>query len=200
MLSDTLGKPVQYIDRELPDSVETLYSVPADTVYKYMLQRSDNFMAEQLLLVAASEQGKPLKSNNAIFEMKKRYLLSMPDAPKWVDGSGLSRYNLFTPRSIIWLLKKIDDEFKSDKELFDMLPAGGERGTIKNLFASRDGGPPYVFAKTGTLSNNYCLSGYIITQSGRKLLFSFMNNNYVTSSTVVKEEMEKILWYIHENY
>lgn len=200
MLSDTLGKQVRYTDLEKPDSTQILYSIPADTVYRRMLHPSDNFVAEQLLLLAASELGKPLDSREVIDFMKDEYLFDLPDDPQWEDGSGLSRYNLFTPRSLIHLLVKIDDEFAYDEELFPMLPAGGESGTIQNWYAGREGGPPYVFAKTGTLRNNHCLSGYLVTESGRKLMFSFMNNHYVTSSSVVKEEMEKVLWYIHKNH
>jgi D-alanyl-D-alanine carboxypeptidase/D-alanyl-D-alanine-endopeptidase (penicillin-binding protein 4) len=107
---------------------------------------------------------------------------------------------MFTPRSMIWLLDKIDDEFATDEKLFELLATGGESGTIRNWYAARDGGAPYVFAKTGTLSNNHCLTGFLITDSGLKLYFSFMNNHYVTSSSVVKEEMEKILWFIYKNY
>jgi D-alanyl-D-alanine carboxypeptidase/D-alanyl-D-alanine-endopeptidase (penicillin-binding protein 4) len=84
--------------------------------------------------------------------------------------------------------------------MFALFPAGGESGTIKNWYAALDGEDPYVYAKTGTLSNNHCLSGFLITKSGRKLLFSFMNNHYVTSSSIVKAEMEKVLRHIRSRY
>lgn len=200
MLADTLGKPVKYIDMIKPANTEVLYSVPSDTAYKRMLQPSDNFIAEQLLLMIASERGQPLNSETVIEFVKSEFMEDFPDEPQWVDGSGLSRYNMFTPRSIIHLLKKIDDEFSSDEKMFELFPAGGESGTISSWYGHRNGGKPYVFAKTGTLRNNHCLSGFVVTRSGRKLLFSFMNNHYVTSSSVVKEEMEKVLWYIHNQY
>ena len=200
MLADTLGKPVTYLPREKPDSTKAIYSILADTAYKRMLQPSDNFIAEQLLLVTASEQGDSLESSSVIDTMQNTYLEMLPQEPQWVDGSGLSRYNMFTPSSVVWLLKQIDDEFETDDQLFELLPAGGELGTIRNWYGARDGGPPYVFAKTGTLSNNHSLSGYVITDSGRKFIFSFMNNHYVNSSSVVKKEMEKVLWYIHTHF
>lgn len=201
MLSDTLKRSISYLpNMEKPDTVKVLYSISSDTAYKRMLQPSDNFIAEQLLLVTAAELGMPLNSQDVIEKMESEYLDILPQEPQWVDGSGLSRYNMFTPQSMIRLLKEIDNEFISDQALFHLLPAGGERGTISDWYADRDDGLPYVFAKTGTLSNNHCLSGYVITKSGKKLIFSFMNNHYVTSSSVVKEEMEKILWYIHEEF
>lgn len=200
LLSDTLNKPVKYVEMVKPDSTQYLYSISSDTAFKHMLQPSDNLIAEQLLLVASSELDLPMNSRNVINYMKKEYLQDLVDEPQWVDGSGLSRYNMFTPRSIIQLLEKIDSEFSNDNRLFELLPAGGERGTIRNWYGPRDGGAPYVFAKTGTLSNNHSLSGYLITSSGRKLLFSIMNNHYVTPTSVVKKEMEKLLWHIYRQY
>jgi D-alanyl-D-alanine carboxypeptidase/D-alanyl-D-alanine-endopeptidase (penicillin-binding protein 4) len=200
LLSDTLGKKVTYIDIERPKSAQKLYSIASDTAYKRMLQPSDNFIAEQLLFVIASEIGRPLNSNLVIERMKEEHLNFLSQEPQWVDGSGLSRYNMFTPRTMIELLKAIDNEFKDDQELFHLLPAGGERGTIRNWYGAPEGNDPYVFAKTGTLSNNHALSGYLITRSGKKLYFSFMNNHYVTSSSVVKREMEKVLRYIYKTY
>lgn len=200
MLSDTLGREVTYVNMDKPDQTKAIYSVSADTAYKHMLRHSDNFIAEQLLLVSAAELGKPLYSRSVINYMKSHYLQDLPQEPQWVDGSGLSRYNLFTPLTMVRLLQKIRSEFSSDAKLFRLLPAGGVRGTIRHWYAAADGEPPYVYAKTGTLSNNHCLSGFLITEGGKKLIFSFMNNHYVTSSSVVKQEMEKVLWYIHENY
>ena len=129
------------------------------------------------------------------------YLDILPQEPQWVDGSGLSRYNMFTPKSIIRLLEAIDEEYANDSNLFHLLPAGGESGTISNWYAPQGKRKePYVYAKTGTLSNNHSLSGYLLTNSGKKLYFSFMNNHYIGSSSKVKKEMDKVLWYIHGNY
>jgi len=200
MLSDTLGRTVKYVDMKEPDDTRAIYSISADTAYKHMLYHSDNFIAEQLLLVAASQLGMPLYSRSVIDYMQTHYLKDLPQKPQWVDGSGLSRYNLFTPLTMVRLLQKIRGQFDNDEDLFRLLPAGGVRGTIENWYGASDGNSPYIYAKTGTLSNNHCLSGFLITESGKKLIFSFMNNHYVTSSSVIKREMEKVLWHIHTHY
>ncbi|MCF4102315.1 D-alanyl-D-alanine carboxypeptidase/D-alanyl-D-alanine-endopeptidase [Gillisia sp. M10.2A] len=198
LLSDTLQKPVKLVNSELrtTGTEKTLYSLPADSLYKTMLRNSDNFIAEQLLLMVANKVSDTLKTDNAIKYIKTNYLNDLPDEPIWVDGSGLSRYNLVTPRSMVGLLKKISEEIPQDK-LFDYLPSGGETGTLKNWYKAD---VPYIFAKTGTLSNNHNLSGYIKTKSGKILLFSFMNNNYTVSSSVIKTEMQRILRSIYLNY
>lgn len=101
-----------------------------------------------------------------------------------------------SPLSIIRLLELIKNEVSEDR-LFDILPTGGQSGTIKNWYG---GSTPYVFAKTGTLSAKHCLSGYLRTQTGRILIFSFMNNNYISGSTPIKQEMQKVLEWIRDNF
>ena len=57
-----------------------------------------------------------------------------------------------------------------------------------------------IFAKTGTLSNNCALSGYLITNKGKLLIFSILNNNYITGATPVRKAVEKFLVDIIEKY
>jgi D-alanyl-D-alanine carboxypeptidase/D-alanyl-D-alanine-endopeptidase (penicillin-binding protein 4) len=164
-----------------------------------MLLPSDNLLAEQIMLMISGVVGDELNSSAGIRYVKDNFLSDLPDEANWRDGSGLSRYNLFTPRSMVALLEKLDKKVE-EGQLLDALPQGGKQGTIRRLYANKDGGEPYVFAKTGTLSNNHCLSGYVITKSGKKLIFSFMNNNYVISTSEVQAQMDEILWFIYENY
>ncbi|MEQ8476945.1 D-alanyl-D-alanine carboxypeptidase [Fulvivirga sp.] len=196
LLSDTLNRTVRYVNLPLPASYKTLEGLPADSLYKVMMQASDNFIAEQLMLTIAGIVSDSLDTDIGIDYIKETYFNSIPDMPKWVDGSGLSRYNLITPRSIVWLWQQILT-MKSREELFPLLATGGVSGTIKNYYKSD---PPYIYGKTGTLSNNHCLSGYLITNKGKMLIFSFINNNYPTSSTPIKKRMEQILWGIHQKY
>ncbi|MBI6115667.1 D-alanyl-D-alanine carboxypeptidase/D-alanyl-D-alanine endopeptidase [Salegentibacter maritimus] len=198
LLSDTLQKPITFIEDSALNKklTNTIYSIPANSIYKRMLKVSDNFIAEQILLMAANKVSDTLKTEIAIDYMKENFLKDLPDEPMWYDGSGLSRYNLFTPQSMVKLLQKIKKEVPQ-KELLDMLPAGGHSGTIKNYYKADK---PYVFAKTGTLKNNHSLSGYLITKKGKLLIFSFMNSNYTVPTSVLKAEMEKVLLQIRDNY
>ncbi|MCB0459345.1 MAG: D-alanyl-D-alanine carboxypeptidase, partial [Flavobacteriaceae bacterium] len=56
------------------------------------------------------------------------------------------------------------------------------------------------YAKSGTLSNNYNLSGYIVTKRGNVFIFSYMNNHYVIPLSEVKKEIEETLLTIYNNY
>lgn len=196
LLADTLKRPVAAIDKQLPNNYTTFYSMPTDSVLKVMMQDSDNFVAEQLLLVCSGILSDSLDAEITIDWALDSLFNNSPDKMVWVDGSGLSRYNLFTPRSLVWLWKQLYTQYEKER-IFPLIAAGGESGTIKNYYHAE---PPYIYGKTGTLSNNHNLSGFLITASGKVLLFSFMNNNYPDESRPVKKEMEKILWQIHEKY
>ena len=199
LLQDTLKKEVTEVHLPLPDSVKIIYDANADTVYKHMLQPSDNFIAEQLLLVCSSVKFKMMNADSVIAYSKAHFLNDLPDEPEWVDGSGLSRYNLFTPRSIVKLLCKISDEMKNDSLLHSLMPIGGVAGTIRRAYKT-DNGQPFVWAKTGSLSNNHNQSGYLVTRKGKRLAFSFMNNNFTRPTREIRDEMVRIITCIHDNY
>ncbi len=196
LLSDTLKKEITIIEIPYDTTSKVIYSVPADSLYKKLLHISDNFIAEQLLVLCGSTMGDSITAKKVIDYAKMNFLADLQDELIWRDGSGLSRYNLFTPRSMVKLLEKIYEEVP-EKRLFTLLPSGGESGTIEKYYAAER---PYIFAKTGTLSNNHCLSGYLVTNSGRRLIFSFMNNHYINGSKPAKEEMEDILKMIRDTY
>ncbi|HYG04280.1 MAG TPA: D-alanyl-D-alanine carboxypeptidase [Chryseosolibacter sp.] len=196
LLADTLHKPVTPVTIQVHPLVRTVFSVPADSLYKTMMQESDNFIAEQLLLICSGIVRDSLMTEIVIDYSVRNFLNDLPDKVKWVDGSGLSRYNLITPRSIVKLWKKIYD-IRPREKLFPLLAIGGETGTLKRWYAADQ---PYVFGKTGTLSNNHALSGYLVTKSGKILIFSFMNNNYLSSVNEVRHYMQDILYNIYLNY
>ncbi len=205
LLTDTLLatglviKPVQTLPwRKLPTNAKTIYSVKADSLYKRMLVQSDNFVAEEILLNCAAANHLIMRTDSVISVANKNLYADLPDALQWVDGSGLSRYNLVTPRDFTMVLQKIYDKIGDEKRLFGLLPNGGKTGTLRNMFPSD--GNSFVFAKTGTLSNNYSLSGYLIGASGKKYVFSFMNNNFASPVRNVRSEVERIVTFIHENY
>jgi D-alanyl-D-alanine carboxypeptidase/D-alanyl-D-alanine-endopeptidase (penicillin-binding protein 4) len=196
LLSDALKKEVKLIHIPLNIDLHTVKSIPSDSLYTRMMQVSDNMLAEQLMLLYASANGLPLNTDKAIDHMKKNYLSDMPDNLVWKDGSGLSRYNLFTPRSIAVLLQKIYAKVPQDR-LFKILPNGGATGSLKNMFK---GEAPFIFAKTGSFSNNFNLSGYLVTKKGKTLVFSFMNNNFTRPGAEVRKEVERILTEIHRKF
>ncbi len=176
-----------------PPAYNIIKSQPSDSLFKPMMHRSDNFFAEQALLMV-SEKKLGLMSDDKIIELLlKTDLKDIPQKPKWVDGSGLSRYNLFTPQSMVFLLNKMKTEFDWER-IKNILPTGGE-GTLKNYY-TRDAA--FIYAKTGTLSNNCSLSGFLITKRNKVLVFSIMANNYITGATPVRRAVERFLSQIRD--
>jgi D-alanyl-D-alanine carboxypeptidase/D-alanyl-D-alanine-endopeptidase (penicillin-binding protein 4) len=200
LLSDTLHVPVGVLNlKEIsPKAAHTLHIPVPDTLYRRLMQKSDNFIAEQLLLLVSEKLFGVQNTEQAIEYAKDSLFQDMPDKLVWVDGSGLSRYNLFTPRSIVRVLHKIYHVLPRER-LLNIFPAGGVSGTIEQWYAGSNG-RPYVFAKTGTLSNKHALSGYLFTRKGKLLIFSFMHNNYINGADAIKKEMEKVLEWIYQNY
>jgi len=196
LLNDTLNTIVKSVNLSLPDEYNVMHSVPTDSALKRMMLYSDNFIAEQLLLVCSSIVSDSLNSETAINWAQDSLLEQSPDPFIWIDGSGLSRYNLMTPRSAVWLWKKLLSLYGEDK-LFSLIGRGGEPGQLETYYQAEQ---PYIFAKTGTLSNNYSLSGFLKTKSGKLLIFSFMNSNFPKKAAPVKRNVESILNEIYNNY
>ncbi|WP_281540593.1 D-alanyl-D-alanine carboxypeptidase/D-alanyl-D-alanine-endopeptidase [Maribacter aestuarii] len=197
LLSDALQRDIAILPKIPTGQLKTKYSVPTDTVLKRMMQESDNFLAEQLLILSSSMLSDTLSTDRVRKHVLENLLSDLKQPPRWVDGSGLSRYNLFTPESIVKVLQKMYGEIPRER-LFDIFPAGGRSGTLESWYT---GNPePYIYAKSGSLGNVYCLSGYLITKSGKTLIFSFMNNHFQSPSAEVKQRMETTFERIRDTY
>lgn len=195
LMSKELDRKVILLDNKVNYDFKSFKEVPYDTLYTRMMVHSDNFMAEQLMLRVGSVAKGKYSVAEAIQFSLENYLSDIPQEPRWVDGSGLSRYNLFTPESITYLLKKMFEELPVD-QLFSFLPQGGKSGTLKNNYKGQD----YIRAKSGTLSNNYSLSGYLISKKGRVLIFSYMNNHFSGNTLQRKTEMSVFFKRLYESY
>lgn len=174
-----------------------LSGTPTDSVLKYMLRKSDNFIAEQLMLTSATYQVDTMSFDAIKSYMFKHTLQDIVEEPRWVDGSGLSRYNLFTPTSMVQLLSKMHKEIDSTR-LFSLLPLWGANGTISNTAKNRKSN--YIYAKSGSMGGVNNLAGYLRTKKGNLLYFSLMNNNFRRPSSAIREEMFLLLERLYATY
>jgi D-alanyl-D-alanine carboxypeptidase/D-alanyl-D-alanine-endopeptidase (penicillin-binding protein 4) len=197
ILENLLNKKVSLTNKMPVVQKQTLYGLPIDSLYKRMMHESDNFIAEQLLLVAGSVLKDTLNSKVIRDYILKNELYDLEQEPRWVDGSGLSRYNLFTPQNMVSVLERLFKMVPKEK-LYKIFPAGGMNGTLRNRFINDD--EPFIYAKSGSLSNNYCLSGYLITKTGKTLIFSFMSNHFRESTSDVKTRLEQMLLRLRNTY
>jgi serine-type D-Ala-D-Ala carboxypeptidase/endopeptidase (penicillin-binding protein 4) len=205
LLRDTIGKQV-YIHRppayiaskemRLPTVIipPAIHSRPVDSVFVPMMYRSDNFFAEQTLLMVSNVRLGFMKDEIIVDSLLKGPLADLPQKPSWVDGSGLSRYNLFTPQDFVTLLIKFKNEFGMDR-MKRILPTGG-KGTLKNHYLS---GKDYVFAKTGSMNGVVCLSGYVYTAKKHLLEFSILVNNEMDSAPAIRREIETYVESLRRN-
>lgn len=197
LLADTLHRPVRLIDRAMPADARLLRGLPTDSLYKRMLYVSDNQFAEQVLFMISAERHRAeLNPAGEIRRMADSVLRYPAVAAKWVDGSGLSRYNLFTPNTLIDLLGRIAAAVPQPR-LFALLPAAGQSGTLQQLAVP---GKPYIFAKSGSLTGVYNLSGYVLTRRGKTLYFSIMHNNFTPSVGEMRRRTAELLKEIHERW
>jgi serine-type D-Ala-D-Ala carboxypeptidase/endopeptidase (penicillin-binding protein 4) len=195
LLADTLHKPVLVTEDVLPVEAKPLYSQPTDSMLKMMMHISDNFFAEQSLLMVSQQKLGVMNDRKMIDTLLKTDYAALPQKPQWVDGSGLSRYNLFSPDDFVWLLNRMKNDFSFDR-VKDILP-GANEGTLEGRYKGYEG---KIFAKTGSLSNNIALSGYITTRKNKQLVFSILVNNHQTTSTSVRNAIEKFLTSIIDKY
>ncbi len=89
------------------------------------------------------------------------------------DGSGLSRLDLVTPETSARLLVAMS-KTASAAAFKDSLPIAGRDGTLAGRLPNLS---DRVWAKTGSLTYDNSLSGYMITAKGEVLAFSIMCND-----------------------
>ncbi|MDQ3278429.1 MAG: D-alanyl-D-alanine carboxypeptidase [Bacteroidota bacterium] len=197
LLMDTLQKNISFLPRaSIPNLTwQKLYSRPTDSLLKPLLHRSDNFFAEQTLLMVSNKVLGYMNDARIIDTLLQTDLADLPHTPRWADGSGLSRYNLFTPQDFVFLLRKMKDEFGMPR-IREVFPTGNE-GTLTNFYKQDS---TFLYAKTGTLSGVVALSGFLTTSKGKELIFSVLVNNHQTSAVRVRRAVEAFIQKLRQNH
>ncbi|MBL1411049.1 D-alanyl-D-alanine carboxypeptidase [Sphingobacterium faecale] len=200
LLSDTLRRANAGISmsivRNKPDHLifSPVHTVATDTLFAKLMKRSDNFFAEQMMLMAGKIRYGSFADFGTIRKLRGDLFDGILDQGKWVDGSGLSRGNLISPDEFVKLLTVIykSNDFERVKRI---LPSGNE-GTLRGLYKGYES---HIWAKTGTLADHLGLSGYLKTKKGNNLAFSFLINNYRGSANDYRKKIEEILIWIIEH-
>lgn len=168
-------------------------SPPLRELVRWLNKVSDNLYAEMLLRSVALKEKVQASLRDALrilTEQLTEWGIEASDV-QIVDGSGLSRLNAVTPRSIVKLLQVARtrpwfDAFK------DSLPVAGRDGTLQSRFKGTPG-EGVVFAKTGYIGGVVALSGYIQCKDGSELVFSVLVNHYNTSTRQVQASIDKFV-------
>jgi D-alanyl-D-alanine carboxypeptidase/D-alanyl-D-alanine-endopeptidase (penicillin-binding protein 4) len=192
LLTDTLHKSVETMPLAVHPDARIFYAGKLDSLYLPMLHESDNAVAEQLLVMIAAEKGwDPTK---VIENLKKEPGNEFLTDIRWVDGSGLSRYNLVRPKDFIHILELLAKEVAPDR-LHTLLPEAGKTGTMRNVQDLNEG--VRIWAKSGSFGNTYDLSGYYLTKDGKTLAFSILSNLGNEPVRDIKKSVVEFLKAIH---
>ncbi|MFM1928778.1 MAG: hypothetical protein RL387_106 [Bacteroidota bacterium] len=191
VLNDSLqlNKPIQALQYTPSLTQKTIKTIPTDSLLKIMMSRSDNFYAEQVVLMGSAQLLGKMDDGAFIDSLQKTDLNNLPQSMRWADGSGLSRYNLNSPENYITILKEMHSKF-GEARVKNIFEKGGE-GTLAAYYKNF---PGTVYAKTGTLGGQIALSGFIYTQKNQKLYFSVLVANHMSKTTAaVRRAVEAYL-------
>jgi D-alanyl-D-alanine carboxypeptidase/D-alanyl-D-alanine-endopeptidase (penicillin-binding protein 4) len=174
------------------DTLATLSSPPLSEILKALLKPSQNQIAEMLFRTIALEKYGTGRPDSAAAAVRAQIAEWGAAANESVirDGSGLSRYDYISPRTLVRILDAMRKS-PSFQVYYDALPIGGVDGTIRN----RMKGTPAennVHAKTGSVALSRSLSGYVTTADGHMLIFSFLSNNWTVPTRSVERVQDAI--------
>lgn len=164
----------------------SVQSDPVSSQVRYMMQVSENNIAEMLFRQVAVKRGFPgTFKGGRLAALQVLGELGLPTTGlKLKDGSGLSRDDRLTAAFLTDALAVAlkTDTYPQFKTFLSALPVGGKTGTLSASTARFTTWPSRcaagkVYAKTGTLFDTIGLSGYVYGQDGQLKVFSAMVND-----------------------
>ena len=189
LLADTLNRPIGIWTGPPPGQWTDVNGSNRDSLLIRMMHFSDNFIAEQLLLNSALTSDNGFEISKLIDAHLESNRACLPDPIKWKDGSGLSIYNKNTAENFVEILMCMVQDYGLENVLA-YFPQPGDDGTLKRWKGFNQN---TLYAKTGSLSNVACLSGFFKGDSGEWYVFSWLHNNYQPSSTSIWTSMQEQL-------
>jgi serine-type D-Ala-D-Ala carboxypeptidase/endopeptidase (penicillin-binding protein 4) len=181
-------------------------SPPIGTLLRRFLKSSDNLYGELLLRragatvpptqTAPKDTGAVIGSNGMAGRGHRAMAtwLAQSGVPlsglNFSDGSGLSRYEIVTPISLVHLLR-VAQTLPDGPTFYDCLPIAGVDGTLGGRMKGTSAAGN-VHAKTGSLSISSTLSGYVTTRDGQRLAVSILTNE-VQSTAISRKWQDDVM-------
>ena len=156
----------------------THYSPKLSEIVKVINKNSQNFFTEQLLKTIGLEKEGFGSAENGILAANSVFqeMGIDPGDMVMVDGSGLSRLNLVSPKQIISLLNYMY-RHKYFQPFYNSLPIAGVDGSLAKRMKGTKA-ENNVRAKTGFIGGVRSLSGYVRTGDNEPVAFSMIVNNF----------------------
>ena len=176
------------------------YSDTLDKILAYMMKKSDNQTAENIfrsLVPEDNPEGSSTTIARSIASLEE--VIDTALGLKWgedyifVDGCGLSEYNLITSAHLVEVISYLYRKY--DFKILDYFANTKEKGTLRERL------PFQVWGKTGTLSSASALAGLLKTKNKRWVVFCLMENNFI----FIEDENDpkifenRIIEHIYEN-
>jgi serine-type D-Ala-D-Ala carboxypeptidase/endopeptidase (penicillin-binding protein 4) len=159
-------------------------------------QHSNNFYAEAALRLLAgstpSNSSKPTAQRGlAVLGQTLTRLGIDAQGYQLIDGSGLSRKNLASPRAIVQTLRAMAvPQYRSAFRA--SLPVAGQSGTLRRRFVGT-AIQGRIWAKTGTLQGISALSGYLDRPGESSLTFSVLANHSTQPTGVLQQAVDRVV-------
>jgi len=170
-----------------------LESPPMTELARAILEPSQNWMTEQVVRALGAEiegRGSWAAGFRAMTEFFDQELGIDPRDLHFRDGSGLSAYNLLSPRAIVRMLDDARGRPWAEAYRAAMAEPGRSGTTLSSRLEGLEG---RVFAKTGTISHVNSLSGYLVADDGRELIFSVLTNSANLPAGQVRDAMDRVV-------
>ncbi len=174
------------------------FSRPINDVIQLLNKNSDNFIAENLFKfngAIARRDTETVVSTKIFYDSLFATFIQSNQLPILNDGSGLSRRNKASAKSIVQLLEKASQSnfFKS---YLSTLSIAGVDGTLAKRMRGT-AAANNLMAKTGTHRDVSSLAGYTNTLDGEIFLFAFVFNG---SNVGIYKQLENDISSIISNY
>ncbi len=184
---------------EKAERIAYVVSRPMAQVVRALGKRSDNFVAEMLLIALCDEQGdegRPWSSQQGgrrLVQWLKNGGISTDDLVI-KNGSGLFDANRLTSETLALTLARMEGRPEVFPEFLAQLAVYGTGGTLRNRMVGHKE-RSRVRGKTGTLRNIDALSGYILRRAGRRpLVFSLVVKGASGGHGAVRTQLDRTVF------
>jgi D-alanyl-D-alanine carboxypeptidase/D-alanyl-D-alanine-endopeptidase (penicillin-binding protein 4) len=173
--------------------VASLESPPLGELVDVALGPSQNWVAEQLTMALGAQLGERGSLREGL-DVVERFLIddvgiaALEVAAR--DGSGLSAYNLVTPRAIARVLRHMAARPDAGAYRAAMAEPREEESTLEERLLGLEG---RVFAKTGTISNVNSLSGFLVRDDGREVIFVILSNGAGLDGDTMRSTIDDVV-------
>jgi serine-type D-Ala-D-Ala carboxypeptidase/endopeptidase (penicillin-binding protein 4) len=178
------------------EELATMTSKPLSKMVSHVILWSDNAVADRLAKAATRQLGNPASAKGLTKTFKEELArLGIGTSGLVIkDGSGLSRENRVSARTVVELLRAIrnDPRFAA---IYDGLPISGKTGTLVKRFEKAPAAINHVHAKTGWINRSVTMAGY--AESGnQEYAFAILADGItpnLRSRNAARRTMDKLL-------